>query len=202
MEELNEIVSENLSALRKSRHLTQQELAEQIGYSDKSISKWELGYAIPTADILLKFARFYQVSVDYLLSKRNPGEKVKTGNQDLKKRHNQIIITAMAAVFVWFTAAAIYATDVINNQGVADHPSNWIVFVWAIPISLFACSVLTHLFWKKCTAFTVFESLFVWTLLLAFFLQFYFYDPYENLWYIFLVCVPVQIGIILISKLR
>lgn len=199
MEELNQIVSENLSALRKSRHLTQQELADQIGYSDKSISKWELGYAIPTADILLKFSAFYNVSVDYLLTKRKNGEKVKAGNPDVAKKHNQIIITAMAATVVWFTAAAIYATDVINNSPKGSNL--WIAFVWAIPVSLLLCAILSHFFWKKCTAFTVFESLFIWTLLLAFYLQFYFYAN-ENLWYIFLVCIPLQIGVILISKLR
>ncbi|MCR5333190.1 MAG: helix-turn-helix domain-containing protein, partial [Bacilli bacterium] len=47
MKALSEIVAENLAALRKKVGLTQQELADRLAYSDKTVSKWELGRAIP-----------------------------------------------------------------------------------------------------------------------------------------------------------
>lgn len=199
MKDLNEIVGTNLADLRKSRHLTQQELAEQIGYSDKSISKWELGKAIPTVDILRDFSNFYGVTIDFIISERKPGEEIHQLSKDSKKRNNQIVITAMAACVVWFTAAAVYASNVLNPESTTNL---WIAFVWAVPISFLICGILARLFWKRDTSIYVFESLFVWTLIGSFFIQFYFYPPYENLWYIFLVCIPLQIGIILVTKLK
>jgi transcriptional regulator with XRE-family HTH domain len=200
MKELNDIVSENLVALRKAKKMTQQELAEQIGYSDKSISKWELGYAIPTVDILIGFAKFYGVSVDFLISEHNEGVSLTNVDEQKRKKNNQIVITSMVATFIWFTAACIYATDVIQHG--IEASTLWIAFVWAIPISFFACSALSRVFWGKCLVFTIFQSLFVWTIILSFYLQFLLFYPYENLWYIFLVCIPLQIGIILLSKLK
>lgn len=200
MKELNDIVGKNLADLRKSRHLTQQELAEQIGYSDKSISKWELGKAIPTVDILKDFSNFYGVTIDFIVSERKPGEEIHQLTKNSKKRNNQIIITAMAACVVWFTAAAIYASNILNGYDTGENL--WIAFVWAIPVTFFVCGILARFFWKRSTTLYVFESLFIWTLLAAFFLQFFFYPPHENLWYIFLVCIPLQIGIILITKLK
>ncbi|MEE3431444.1 MAG: helix-turn-helix transcriptional regulator, partial [Candidatus Enteromonas sp.] len=50
MENLSEITGKNLSTLRKARGMTQQQLADVLHYSDKSISKWELGYACPSVD--------------------------------------------------------------------------------------------------------------------------------------------------------
>ena len=199
MEELNSIVAENLTTLRKSKHLTQQELAEAIGYSDKSISKWELGKAIPTVDILKRFADFYGVSVDALITKGSGEAKIAETTND-KYRGNQIIIVAMAACFVWFTTAAIYANSVIQNK---DLNTIWIVFIWAIPTTFLVLSTLARFFWKRCLSLWIFSSLFVWTIFLAFFLMYYFIIvPHQNLWFIFMAAVPIQVMIILFAKLK
>ena len=47
MENIREIVRENLVKLRKERKLTQIELSQKIGYSDKAISRWETGEVTP-----------------------------------------------------------------------------------------------------------------------------------------------------------
>ena len=59
---LPQIVGKNLATLRKAKGLTQQQFAEQVHYSDKSVSKWELGYTIPSVDILMDIASFYGVT--------------------------------------------------------------------------------------------------------------------------------------------
>ena len=56
MENLNKIIAKNISGLRKKSGLTQQQLAEKFNFSDKTISKWELGNAIPTVDVLKDMA--------------------------------------------------------------------------------------------------------------------------------------------------
>ena len=48
MKDLKETVAEKLVYLRKENKMTQAELAEKLNYSDKSVSKWERGEALPT----------------------------------------------------------------------------------------------------------------------------------------------------------
>lgn len=56
-----------LAKLRKSRNITQQELAEVVGTSFQNISKWETGVTTPDITMLPVLADFFQVSVDELL---------------------------------------------------------------------------------------------------------------------------------------
>ena len=68
MKNLNEIIGENLTFLRKKAGFTQLELGEKFNYSDKTVSKWEQGSVLPSVDVLKEIADFYGVSVDYILS--------------------------------------------------------------------------------------------------------------------------------------
>ena len=63
---------EKLQQLRKSRGLTQEELAEAVYVSRTAVSKWESGRGYPSIDSLKQLARFFSISVDELLS----GEKL------------------------------------------------------------------------------------------------------------------------------
>ena len=56
MEDLKQIVAENITRLRTAANLTQAELGAMVNYSDKSISKWERGDAIPDVRVLLQLA--------------------------------------------------------------------------------------------------------------------------------------------------
>lgn len=59
---------EKLQELRKSRGLTQEELAEILYVSRTAISKWESGRGLPSIDSLKGIAAFFSVSIDSLLS--------------------------------------------------------------------------------------------------------------------------------------
>lgn len=72
---------EKLQELRKSRGLTQQELAETLYVSRTAISKWESGRGYPSIDSLKEISGFFSVSIDDLLS----GEKLVS----LAKKENQ-----------------------------------------------------------------------------------------------------------------
>ena len=66
-----------LRDLREDRDLSQKELAKAIGMSQTGYSKYETGENdIPTG-ILIALARFYDVSVDYLLGETNEKERYK-----------------------------------------------------------------------------------------------------------------------------
>ena len=64
----NNLVAKNLVMYRKSKNLTQMELAEKINYSDKVISKWERGESLPGIEALKILADFYEITVDDLIS--------------------------------------------------------------------------------------------------------------------------------------
>ena len=65
---------EKLQELRKSRGLTQEELAELLYVSRTAISKWESGRGYPSIDSLKEISRFFSVTIDDLLS----GDKLLT----------------------------------------------------------------------------------------------------------------------------
>ena len=61
-------LEEKLTTLRKEKRLTQADLSEAIRVSQQSISKWETGRALPSAENLKYLSELFGVSVDYLLS--------------------------------------------------------------------------------------------------------------------------------------
>ena len=64
--------NEKLQELRKSRGLTQEELAEALYVSRTAISKWESGRGYPSTDSLKEISKFFSITIDDLLS----GEKI------------------------------------------------------------------------------------------------------------------------------
>ncbi len=60
--------NEKLQELRKSKCLTQEELAEALYVSRTAISKWESGRGYPSIDSLKEISKFFSVTIDDLLS--------------------------------------------------------------------------------------------------------------------------------------
>lgn len=62
-----------LAELRQDHKMTQKELAKALGIATSSISAYERGTRLPAFDILVEFANFFDVTVDYLTgrTKRN-----------------------------------------------------------------------------------------------------------------------------------
>ena len=52
-----------LKELRKEKNLTQQQLAEQLNVSGRTVSRWETGTNMPDISILVDLAKFYDVSI-------------------------------------------------------------------------------------------------------------------------------------------
>lgn len=57
---------ERLKELREDCGLSMRELANKIGVSTNTISRWERGERIPNLDALVVLAKFFKVSTDYL----------------------------------------------------------------------------------------------------------------------------------------
>lgn len=107
---------------RKKASLTQMQLAEKLGITDKAVSKWERGIAMPDSSIMLELCDTLDISVNELLS----GEKIDMENNNQKneklllemakelERKNKtiwatmwvIMIVSMIALFAGIFAAA------------------------------------------------------------------------------------------------
>ena len=59
--------SQNLKLFRTQTNLSQRALAQKIGVSQKAIDHWELDQAEPTISNVIKLAKFFGVSIDYLV---------------------------------------------------------------------------------------------------------------------------------------
>lgn len=65
-------IDERLQELRKSRGLSQEQLAEAAGVSRQAVSKWELGESAPELEKVLALSEFFGVTTDYLLKGSSP----------------------------------------------------------------------------------------------------------------------------------
>ena len=60
-------MGDKLKTLRLERKLTQKQLADRIGLAVSAVSSYESGVRYPSYDVLIKLARIFHVSTDYLL---------------------------------------------------------------------------------------------------------------------------------------
>ena len=78
-----------IAECRKQKNLTQMQLAEKLGITDKAISKWERSIAMPDTSIMLELCDILGISVNELLS----GEKISMENNNQK---NEQLLLDMA----------------------------------------------------------------------------------------------------------
>lgn len=71
-----ETLNERIKNLRKEKGLTQGQLADKLGITDKAVSKWEVGEANPDIALLPKLAEIFGVTLDYLLTGTAPEKEV------------------------------------------------------------------------------------------------------------------------------
>ena len=101
-----------IAECRKEKNLTQMQLAEQLGITDKAISKWERGISMPDTSIMLELCDILGISVNELLS----GEKISMENNDQK---NEQLLLDMAKEaeqknkIIWTSMWVIMAVSMI-----------------------------------------------------------------------------------------
>lgn len=66
------IFPEKLQVLRKSKGLTQEELAEKVSVSRQAIAKWENGQSYPDISNLIGISEFFKVTIDHLVKDNEP----------------------------------------------------------------------------------------------------------------------------------
>ena len=131
--------NEKLQELRKSKSLTQEELAEALFVSRTAISKWEQGRGYPSIDSLKEISRFFSVSIDDLIC----SEEIVSAAADEKKECVEKYISLICNTLDIFLALLLFLPVFGNGT---DHP---------VSVSLYAITGIST--WIK----TVFAALII-----------------------------------------
>ena len=86
---------EKLQELRKSKGLTQEELAEALFVSRTAISKWESGRGYPSIDSLKEISRFFGVTIDELICPREMITAAEDDKKELVSKYVSVICNAL-----------------------------------------------------------------------------------------------------------
>lgn len=65
--EVQQMIGEQIKALRIARNMSQVELASALNVSKQSVSNWENNNILPSVEVIKQLARFFSCSSDYLL---------------------------------------------------------------------------------------------------------------------------------------
>ena len=105
-------IGENIKFLRKAADITQETLAEMLGVSCQSVSRWELGACYPDMELLPAIAEIFRCSADSLLGIDDSTEKAKV---------DQYLQRFQAAV----SKGKIDECITIAREGTAEFPNNY-----------------------------------------------------------------------------
>ena len=93
--------NEKLVKLRKENLLSQEELAEKLGVTRQTISKWELEQTTPDMDKLSQMAKLFNVSVDELLNEADePTKTNQVSDKNNNKKNTAIVIILIIVLIV------------------------------------------------------------------------------------------------------
>lgn len=185
-EEIKQNFSQNLIKLRKENNLTQLALAEKLNYSDKAISKWEVGSVLPDIETLTQIADFFGTTVNDLIY---PAKK--KFSKIFWKNH--ILITLLSFGLVWFLSTIVF----FILQQTTNIPRLWTTFIITLPISLIVAVVFTCIWFKKTWRIITISALF-WSTILTI----YILINKPSLWFIFIIGAVGQLLIIFWSQIR
>lgn len=123
-----------LKTLRSEKGLTQEQLAEKVNVSRRSVSRWETGSNLPDLDVLMELADYYQVELRELLDGERKSEqmdpvlketamKVAEYSNEEKKR-----ITTTVLVYLTIGIAALIVNTVLRFLEIKG--SFWLGFLY------------------------------------------------------------------------
>lgn len=153
-EALRAAIARNIAFYRRQQGQTQAELAEQLNYSDKSVSKWERGEGVPDIYILARLAEMYGVTVNDLVCLEPPQPR---------RRPPYLLITLLSLGLVWLVAAVAFFACLLLCPGL---PRLYMCFIYALPVCAIVLVVFSALWgnrWLQGGA----VSLLLWTLALC-----------------------------------
>jgi len=107
-------LSSNIKRLRREADFTQEQLAEVLGVSFQSVSKWERGDGMPDIMLLPSIARFFNITIDDLLNMDEERQK-----QELKELEEKRLNLNMSDV------NSIYVEIAMLREHIKKYPLDW-----------------------------------------------------------------------------
>ena len=190
LSELKLIFASNLIRLRTQAGMKQAELGAQLNYSDKSVSKWERGEAIPDAWVLTRLSEIFGVTVDYLLSSHD--KWVPPEQEEEAPQYSRGMIFAVAILSVWTMALTVFV--VLWWAGIIW----WPVFAVALTASALVYLGLSIYFKRLKNLQYILAALVLSVFILLYVLTL----PLGNNWQLFLIAVPAEVLVFLACNIR
>lgn len=189
IENIKTNIKNNLIKYRKEAGLTQLQLAQKLGYSDKTISKWEREEGVPDIYILKQIADLYGITVNDLIGEETKRIKIPNPLKKISKR-NKILISLLSAGLIWAIATTLYVILDLAVPDIHTHLSN--IYIYAIPLSCIVFIVFNSIWGKRILNLFLISAL-IWTFTLALFMSL----PISDIGKLFIIPVPLQILVIL-----
>ncbi len=135
-----------IAARRKAANLTQVQLAEKLNITDRAVSKWENGRAMPDSSIMLELCTLLEITVNELLS----GESMDMGNNNQKneqlliemakeiEKKNQTIRISMWAIMI-VSITALLAGCMIAAFLIPEGPWQLVTILGVCAVFLIPC---------------------------------------------------------------
>ena len=167
MDDIKSVFAQNLIHLRKQMKITQVEFAEKINYSDKAVSKWERGESIPDVAVLKSIGDFFGVTIDFLVTKHSPEEKVeeKTNYAKTVKNKNRFLISGIT-IFAIFVCSLIVFVSLQSANPSALAVNLQCCFILPLPVQFILLVIFSSL-WAKRYVKIIFVSCLIWSILLV-----------------------------------
>ena len=191
LSELKLVTASNIIKLGTGAGMTQAELGAALNYSDKTISKWERGEAIPDAYVLTQMAGIFGVTVDALLSSPDRWQPAPDPDEVPDRSYSVSMIIAVAVLGVWTLALTAFVALWLVGM------IRWQIFVVALPVSILTYLVLICVFGKKRYLQYVI-ALFVLSVVVMIYLLF----VHRNPWQIFLILVLAEALVFLSCNIK
>ena len=132
--------NEKLQELRKSRSLTQEELAEALFVSRTAISKWEQGRGYPSLDSLKEISRFFSVSIDDLICSEEIISVAMDEKKECMDKYISLICNMLDIFLVLLLLLPVFGNGADNPASVSLFAitglSKWIKTVFAVLIGI------------------------------------------------------------------
>ena len=136
-----------LKLLRKEKNLTQEQLAERLGVSNRTVSRWENGNNMPDISLLSEIAEFYDVSIPELIygerkseNMREEAKEVAETMSDYAKAEKETLVKSIRNMsLIGLIALIIYM--VLGRTSVYDR-NNLFRYVYGISEALIYVTVL------------------------------------------------------------
>lgn len=137
---------DKLQYLRKTKGISQEELASHLNLSRQAISKWENNSSIPDVENIVKLSNIFDVPTDYLLKSEVEIAKldIKDDSSQKKLKVNSIgsifIVMGFIGVFIMGILSAIRPVNIIGDREISGFPAYLISneIVWLFALCLFA----------------------------------------------------------------